>query len=424
LPLCLAQAAKVSIPLLAVALLSMLVPSFFSNFSPILKPFLIAPLCIFPVLSFVVAYVLLIKENAVTWSLSLTVILVFAMLALMIAWYRNRNYKQLLLLDSRDLGIAFCTTNALLVSLQQTESNVIMPALLGSLICTMICVALAATADVWHSIGSGQFWMVCLDGACGMAYFAVPFTLLGWRFWNIYGESVHDTLHYAAMEWMGDLDGMPMSSLELATSSLVLLLGVTSTVGVTMIRSLCPFGAHLYGRIYTCGVEQTKMVAICMDWAEGKALLGDFEKAPVNFVVTCQDLKHDAEALQEAVKAGHTLMPYTGERKAHVEYKDLFGKPPEWAHGETYPNDILACEKNGTKIALWSNYYTDGIDDIDALVEDMANGNGGAIICFENVANVVEVVEQLSAAGYTAASLSEVTKEFDAMSLSAEDALD
>mmetsp|Transcript_5945 Transcript_5945/g.9913 ORF Transcript_5945/g.9913 Transcript_5945/m.9913 type:complete len:528 (-) Transcript_5945:9-1592(-) len=432
LPHCLAVAAKSSIPLITVAVLSMLVPSFFSTFALILQqPLIIAPLvCVFPMLSFLVAYVLMIKSGEVTWSITLMAVLVGATYTLLMAWYFNRTHKHMNLLDNREMGIAFCTANAFLISLHQqsttsssrsssTTMPVIMPALVGSLVCTIICIALGATADVWHVVGSGQFWMVSLDGALGMAYFVVPSTILGWRFWSIYGDFTHGLLSGAVPTL--ELD-MPMSPTQLATGTLMLMLGITSTLGVAVTRSLCPFGAHLYGRVYCVGWQSSKKVAVCMDWSEGKALLEEFSRlqASINFVVTRENLRQDAEQLQEATKAGHTLMPYTGERKAHVEYQKLFGLAPAWAHGETYPSDILACNKNDTKIALWSNYYTNTVE-MESLFSDIESARGGSIICFENVNNVVEVVEEISSKGYSVAPLSEVTKDFEAMTISAED---
>lgn len=387
---------------------------------------LIAPLCVFPMLSYMVAYGLILKSGESTWTFTLIGILVIGGYLLLVAWYRNRTHKRMNLLDKREMGIAFCTANAFLISLQQLPSvtsgdvSVIMPALVALTVCTMMCAYLGAIADVWHTVGSGQFWMVALDGGLGIFYFIIPGFILGYRSWILYGEVVYDFMHDAAQGL--ELD-MPVSPLQLATSTAMLMLGIVSTVGVTMTRALCPFGAHLYGKIFCIGMQNTRKVSVCMDWSEGKNVLKEFTriKASINFVVTCEDLKQDVEELQEAIKIGHTLMPYTGERTAHVEYKKVFDKSPEWAHGETYPADILACNKNNTKIVLWSDYYSNTTVKKESVLAGMEDVLGGSIICFENVPNVVEIVEAIASEGYTLAPLSVTTKEFEAMTLAAED---
>jgi hypothetical protein len=103
-------------------------------------------------------------------------------------------------------------------------------------------------------------------------------------------------------------------------------------------------------------------------------------------------------------------MPYTGERKAHIEYEKVFGHPPEWAHGESHPPDILACSKNGTKIVLWSSYVLKAVNK-DELKADVDAALGGNVICLEQAANSIEIIEALTKDGYAVAPLSTVLKE-------------
>lgn len=404
-PKALAVAARSSAPVIAVALLSMLVPAFFGILFSMLNPLVISSLATIPVLSFALVYVLAVKSGNVTLSTTLIGGLGLAVIFLVVMWYCNRAHKHLNLLDKREMGIAFMTAMALMLSIQPATPALLLPALLGSTVCTLMCTVLAATADVWNTVGSNQFWMVSLDMAALVLYAAVPATILTWRLWSFYGSVLYGALHDVAQI----VPGEPVDP----TLSLLLLLATASTIGVFYTRSLCPLGAHLFGRVYCCGMQNTKKVAVCMDWSDGKLLLQDFKRLEVllNFVVTAENLRCESDALQEAVLAGHCLLPYTGERKAHAEYENIFGRTPDWAHGETYPADILACARNGTKIALWSSYCCNSVN-MEQLMADMEAALGGSIICLEHVPNVVELVEELTTEGYTVAPLSQVVTEY------------
>lgn len=236
-------------------------------------------------------------------------------------------------------------------------------------------------------------------------YISIPAILLTWRMWLRFGTLIYEVLHNAAQIVPGDAAE--------ETQSLMLLLATATCFGIFYTKSLCPFGPHLFGRIYCCGMQNTKNVAVCMDWSDGKTLLPELKrlKASCSFVVTCENLKCDSTHLREAAQAGHTILPYTGERKAHVEYEKVFGHPPEWAHGESYPPDILACSKNGTKIVLWSSYALKVVKK-DELRADIDAALGGNVICLEQVSNSTEIIEGLTKDGFTVAPLSTVLKEY------------
>ena len=414
LPGSLALAARSSMPIVVVATLSMAVPSIFSVLAKILTPLSLSSVSAIATLNYGVSYVHLWKSGTVTLFSTLTGGVGLAVLLLIWAWYHYRTHRHMNLTHRREMGIAVSISAALILSIQQMplppshpSLGTVLPVLLGSTICALICVTMAATSDVWNAVGTNQFWMLCLDMAALSIYSVIPAVLLSWRLWSRFGTQIYDVLHRAAQSVPGE------TAANDEIRSLLFLLAVATCFGTFYTKSLCPLGCHLYGRVYCSGMHFTKAVAICMDWADGKALLSGFKrlKASCHFVVTRDQLKVDAGLLQEAVAAGHVVMPYTGERKAHAEYERIWGRSPEWAHGESYPSDVLACAKNDTKIALWSSYVRHSVH-AEELAADLEATLGGNVICFEQVPNVVEIIEGITKAGYSVVPLTTVMKEY------------
>ena len=405
-------AARSSMPILVVATLSITVPSVFGFLATILTPLSLSSVSTLVVLKYGVSYAHLWKSGAVTLFSTLSGGVGLVVLLILWAWYHYRTHRHMNLTSRRDMGIAVTISASLILSIQQLPSSrssldAVLPVLLGSAICTLICIIMAAAADVWNAVGTNQFWMLTLDMTALTVYSIIPAVLLSWRLWVRFGTWIYDTLHHTAQMIPGETTALD------DTRSLLLLLAVASCFGTFYTKSLCPLGCHLFGRVYSSGMHFTKAVAICMDWAEGKAHLAEFQRLKVSchFVVTRDQLNVDAGLLQEAVTAGHVVLPYTGERKAHVEYERIWGKPPEWSHGESYPADVLACTKNGTKIALWSSYVRHSVHK-EELAADLHATLGGNVICLEQVPNVVEIVEGITKAGYSVVPLATVMKEY------------
>jgi hypothetical protein len=413
LPESVAMAARSSMPMVVVATLSMAVPSIFSVLAVVLNSLSLSSASTIAILNYGVSYVHLWKAGTVTLFSTLAGGVGLVILLLLWAWYHYRTHRHMNLMHRREMGIAVSISAALILSIHQLplspsqpSLDAVLPVLLGSAICTLICVTMAATADVWNAVGTNQFWMLSLDMMALSIYSIIPIALLSWRLWLRFGTQIYDTLHRSAQMVPGE------TSTADETRSLLFLLAVATCFGTFYTKSLCPLGCHLFGKVYSSGMHFTKTVAVCMDWADGKALLSEFKRLQVSchFVVTCDQLKVDASLLQEAVTAGHVVLPYTGERKAHAEYERIWGQPPEWAHGESYPSDVLACAKNDTKIALWSSYARHSVRS-EELAADLHATLGGNVICFEQVPNVVEIIEGITKAGYSVVPLTTVMKE-------------
>jgi hypothetical protein len=63
---------------------------------------------------------------------------------------------------------------------------------------------LAATADVWNTVGTNQFWMIALDTTAIEVYISIPAILLTWRLWLRFGTLIYGVLHNGAQIVPGD----------------------------------------------------------------------------------------------------------------------------------------------------------------------------------------------------------------------------
>mmetsp|Transcript_16405 Transcript_16405/g.24185 ORF Transcript_16405/g.24185 Transcript_16405/m.24185 type:complete len:508 (-) Transcript_16405:277-1800(-) len=400
------------LPLLILQMVVKLTPSRLKvSFAQFTNPVLLSALGAVFLISSGPVFLLLFLEYKVAPIALLSVFIGFTTILVLILWFRNRSHKFLTLLEREELGVSFLTTIALGASLNEG----VLPALIASVITTLLCLSLCATADVWYSVSTGQFWMIALDTVVGGVFILLPATILVNRLNILYGTSIFDTLQSMAKGLNAEYNTSTIDW-EMARIGLPLFLGLISIIGNTTIRALCPFAEHLYSIVYTHGQPNTKKIAFCIfDWSNtGKKILSTATASPetkvfFNFIVSNEELLKHASSLKEARAAGHTIIPYTKEQISHTTYNSLFSQTPEWSHGKSYPSDLIACSQRDTKIALWSHYY-DSSD--KPKVTDLEEMSGGAIVCLKQpVKSILELLEALTKKGYTVAPMSEVAKE-------------
>jgi hypothetical protein len=404
LPFAISKASEVSLPISAVSLLSMFAPFLFDMIVPILlNPLILSSFSILPALQFIYYFSLLWKGDGLKLSSGMAGMTGFALCTTLLLWYKNRTHKFINFLPPRDVGIAFVSMVVLLLC-TQSYHQMLLPAWIGATLCTLICTMTAAAADVWNTVGTNQFWMVSLDMGALVTYSVIPTVLLLSRVNLKFGTSISMLIKFMA-------EGLPGDAIYEVSSPLFVWLTAISNFGLFYTKSLCPLGAHFYGKIYTSGMPYTKNVSLCIDWCDAKLIYDEIQKMNVlmNFIVSYKDLTEDKSALKAALHAGHIIVPYTGDRKAQDEYRNIFGGPPEWAHGLSYPSDILACSKSNTKIVLWSIQYHKGVT-LDELLTDIKSSLGGNVICIENC-GVVETIQAILSAKFSIVPLDITLKE-------------
>ena len=272
---------------------------------------------------------------------------------------------------------------------------------------------LAAIADVWYPIGSGQFQMICLDTIGMMIYFMVPATLLGMRFVSRYGED----LGSAWREIVGSFVhlNLGMNNLGNHGDNLVGILSLTTAIGAAVINVLCPMGGYLFARSYTHGQPNTKKVAVCVQYSHLEGVTESYFKAleakkvVLNIFVTFKDIESNSEKLKELDKKGHhialassrTLGSFTGLsfmqtknvrssiETACNEYNNLFGTDSTWVLADSaisrHPAYLRKAHDLGMKVAYWSTLVevngSNLSEEQKALVmDDVIDKNGGSVV--------------------------------------------
>jgi len=403
--------------------------------SSLVSPLFMSAVLAVPTITFCLGLAILFLKDCGKASLATTCLAGFigvSLVALLWAWYRNRSHKYLSLLNKGELGISVLITMSFCASMMiaTTKEEFLLPSLLACAIATLSCSAFAATADVWYTVSTGQFWMCTLDLATGGLYILLPLVLLGCRFRELYGTLICNTLLQQSQDILPPDD---IQSEQITMTALVQMLALSSMMGITMIRVLCPFGAHLYSRVYVHGQPNTKMIALCIiidNWIDtGEQLLSAISNLDntstatatvlLNFVLTTEELQTHNSSLKAAKAAGHTIMPYTND-EPHREYSSLFSQEvPEWSHGGgSSPSDFISCSERDTKIALWSHYYD---SNSPPSVKEVKESRGGSIVCLKQqpIPLIVDFIQKITQEeGYTVAPLSKVVKDDPAMSLS------
>lgn len=310
-------------------------------------------------------------------------------------WYYHRTMPHShSLVDPGEHAMSMVGSLGLLIilSLHLDRIETFLPILLGAIMTILCCATLAAVADVWHSVGSGQFWMISLDTTSMMIYLVAPTILLVHQANNKYGDSIRNTL--------GNLPFLQQwyVTTPLAMNTAVLLIGISISIGVVLLAMLCPLGAHLFGKVYTRGQASTRKVALCMDWSDDvteEALQGFPPNQVITFLVTAQHLRQDGARIQAVANhLGHSFVLSADTEKslhdAYSLYATVFSDspPPTWScpgMNAWTPSLVHASAQRNLNVGLWSHGLIargTTLTTIQAkcLQEDMTLTMGGTII--------------------------------------------
>jgi hypothetical protein len=281
-------------------------------------------------------------------------------LGLLGLWYFHRSCPNCnLLVERSHNAMSMAGAIGLLVFLQLhlDHLELFLPVLMGALLTVLCCATLTSVADVWNSVGSGQFWMISLDTSTMLLYLVAPTIVLGYRANDTHGDSIRTLL--------GDMAKHLHFATPLATTSAAMLLGLAICTGVTLIAMLCPFGAHFFGKVYTTGQAATRKVALCVNWSDQvtEDALQDFPAQQVlTFLVTYEQLRQDSARLQTIVAMGHSISISSDDAKDLVDacqlHQTLFSQTPEWTcPGQLAwsPNVVHAAATLNLKVGLWSH---------------------------------------------------------------------
>jgi hypothetical protein len=328
-------------------------------------------------------------------------------LGLLGLWYYNRSCPNCnLLVDKSQNAMSMAGALGLLAFLQLhlDHLELFLPVLMGALVAVLCCATLTTIADVWNSVGSGQFWMISLDTSTMLLYLVAPTIVLGYRANDKYGGTVRTIL--------GDMPVVKnlYFATPLANTSAVMLMGLTICIGVPLIAMLCPFGAHFFGKVYTTGQAATRKVALCMDWSDDvteEALQELPTKQVVTFLVSSQQLRQDSARIQKTVAMGHSVSISSDDAKDLADacqlYQTLLSQTPEWTcPGQLAwsPNLVHVAATLNLKVGLWSHGLTvtgTSLTPLQAksLKTDLEGAMGGTIIYLTGPTSVLPVVRQI-----------------------------
>ena len=359
-------------------------------------------------------------------------------------------------------GIAMLLSCSIALESNPDSSTIPMTVfLLGSLITILMSYSFAAVADVWYTVGSGQFLMTSLDTAGMMIYFICPALIIYLRFIDKYG----DTIGSQFRKYAGPLDALSavvVSDEDVMSFTLVISLTIITVVGVPLLNAMCPMGGNLFSRAYTHGQPNTKKVALCVNFSDlpkesdqririwealEKKRMGDQTTAVLNIYVTLEDLMmYPTEQLKLIAEKGHAiaLAPTEFEEESfcglsifqgnkstcnlqigHFEYTEIFGKEPRWVLSKSadsigrHPSFLREAHALGMKVAYWSTLVQlkgNGLtsEQKSALISDSESKNGGSIIYViveEGISLNNGLCEVIDTLGYNLESLSDVAKD-------------
>ncbi|KAL9189674.1 hypothetical protein ACHAXT_009349 [Thalassiosira profunda] len=388
----------------------------------------------------------------------------FMILLLMRIYHKHRSHKHGGLLTTEMQSQAVFAGISILLSCSiALESNPdattikLVVFLLGSLYMIFMSYAFASVADVWYTVGSGQFQMVSLDTAGLMLFFIAPAVVLYLRFVDKYGSYIASKASMVQLYlWSGKVYNEDVISF-----SLVMTLAMISAVGVPLLNSLCPLGGYLFSRAYTHGQPNTKKVALCINFSDlPKEVRKRMEilnalkmrkEGVLNIFVTLEDIAMFPDGLKMLGK-GHTialapsvvpselqdsfcgLTLFQGNQPniefAHHEYCELFGEEPSWmlARGATgrHPSLLSVAKDLGMKVAYWSTSIELSGNALTSEQTRVINGecldhNGGSIlyVSVKNGASSTLLCELIKALddGFSLESLNDVAKDQQEMVL-------
>ncbi|KAL7539207.1 hypothetical protein ACHAXR_009722 [Thalassiosira sp. AJA248-18] len=368
----------------------------------LLKPIMIQAFCLTPFTTLIHQSIM--NPAYLNFSSIPICTVVFITLVLMKIYNKNRPHKYHGYLLTPEMkshamfsGISMLLSCSIMVESNPDASHMLVVFLLGSLFVLLMSYSFAFVADVWYTVGSGQFQMVSLDTAGIFVYFVCPAVILYLRFLDQYGEPIaskfavlKEYLQSTNVLLAGDRYGEDMASF-----SLVMTLVMITLVGVPLLNALCPMGGYLFSRAYTHGQPNTKKVALCINFsdlprdADNRILIwksleqkkmGDQTTAVLNIFVTLEDLMLFRAELKLIGQKGHAialapsefqepfcgLSMFQGNKSscnleiAHYEYSEIFGKEPSWMLAKSsdsigrHPSCLRVANDLGVKIAYWS----------------------------------------------------------------------
>jgi len=408
-------------------------------------------------------------------------------LYVMYLFYTNRGHKHGGLFTSKDIGagvtVALSVLYSVLSSADLTQDiNVLMPFLLGAAVSTCFVAALASVADVWHTVGTGQFHMVSIDTVGIFFYFALPFAILVQRFFDKYNEGVNDFTFYAANLVLnglksGNFETFLMNKSDYLFKSILFFVTLPTVIGIPLIHYLCPINGHLFGRVYTHGIPNSKKVAVCIKFAdffkESNDIGKEYEKVwqslqswgsnnttrgssrkkkeedtvSLNIFITKKDLEHSSEIIIQLAKMGHTI-GLTVDHKNSSTLKDTFEVckgvlkeksvwyfPGSDSIGKR-PASYHTAFKLGMRSLLWSclvdvsssRSFTDGGNVQEMVKEEVEAHGGGSFFYLTKEGNtkqesqfnsviLFDFLKILESLGQTPVSVSSLTIEDQEMKL-------
>eukprot|EP00540_Astrosyne_radiata_P004100 CAMPEP_0116834752 /NCGR_PEP_ID=MMETSP0418-20121206/7161_1 /TAXON_ID=1158023 /ORGANISM="Astrosyne radiata, Strain 13vi08-1A" /LENGTH=505 /DNA_ID=CAMNT_0004464337 /DNA_START=38 /DNA_END=1555 /DNA_ORIENTATION=+ len=398
-----------SLLLLQVGIVSDLMPSVFSFLaSSLVDPLMIGGTAGVLVLVWVWAVVDGLAQERVLegWALGCVASLHLMLLGL---WFMNRSHKyQGSLTLPGDVGTAVATGMALLWGTSLQGPPITVAWLLGSCTCSLLWCSFGAVADVWYTVGTGQFWMVTLDTASVWIYIGSPGLVLMALFQQKYGSAAHSTLVSMSKLVVGDDNLLEPETHEIAVC---VLLALCTVVGIPLLNAYCPVGAYLFGRVYTHGQQGTKKVALLVPFKqEIKKVLSQWSKQKVwvNILIKAADLQD--EDLQKSIKAGHgTVVVGSDIESAVLALHPVQPSPPEWYIGIK----VRQATKQNLKVCYWSSILS------EASIKEVEEQNGGSII-FARTSTPTEMekfTEEACSKGYSFCPLSEVARDAPPMTL-------
>ncbi len=438
-------------PLLLVALTSMrgpkamissLVTTSNNSSDLLLHPMTIRSYCLIP---FILALHQSMVNKPLEFSVSPICYMSFGTMVLMHTYYINRAHTHGCLLtcemksQSIFVGISMLLSCSIAIIMDRSNISAVetmIVFLLGSLITILFGYIFACVADVWYAVGSGQFLMISLDTAGMMMFFICPLIVLLLRFLDKYGKSIASWAGVFREYYVQSVPKILLSRIGhtgdediLPIGLVILLVVVTSVIGVPLLNALCPMGGYLFSRAYTHGQPYTKRVALCVNYSDlskddelwdvllkkKKKEGGDnsISAAVLNIYVTLEELTLYRNELQAIAKRGHCIAlsptdfdePYSGPslfsgnkstcnlQIAHYEYTELFGVEPTWllsrSAGSSGRHPATLCEARnlGMKVVYWSTLIQlmtggRGLSTYqqNAIRDDCSDKNGGSII--------------------------------------------
>ena len=205
-------------------------------------------------------------------------------------YYTNRSHKYGCLLTNNMIIQSLLSGLIMLLSIYYiVVSNMVsnMPIvlfLLGSTIMILFVTIYASIADVWYSVGSGQFSMISLDTSGLLIFVLCPSVILALRFTDMYNDTLHNIrnvlldryIYYfvnniVVIIGIDDISRDTTATTTETSPSLILIiimLTMTTIIGVSLINALCPLGGYLYSRAYIHGQPNTKKVALCINYCD------------------------------------------------------------------------------------------------------------------------------------------------------------